>query len=51
MYGSDQAASINEKELTLMMQQIKAVPEILGDGMKTFSEKEQGIAKKLRYFE
>jgi len=51
MYGSDQAASIDEPELRLMMQQIRAVPGILGSGMKTISEKEIGIAKKLRYFE
>lgn len=51
MYGSDQAASINEAELRQMMQQIRAVPGILGTGMKTVSEKEKGIAKKLRYFE
>ena len=51
MYGSDQAASIDESELQLMMQQIRAVPGILGNGMKTVSEKERGIAKKLRYFE
>ena len=51
MYGSDQAASIDEPELQLMMQQIRAVPGILGNGMKTVSEKEKGIATKLRYFE
>ena len=51
MYGSDQAASIDEKELTMMMHQIRAIPEILGKGVKSFSEKELGIAKKLRYFE
>lgn len=51
MYGSDQAASIDEPELHLMMQQIRAVPEILGSGIMTISEKEKGIAKKLRYFE
>jgi N-acetylneuraminate synthase len=51
MYGSDQAASIDEPELQLMMQQIRAVPEILGNGIKSVSEKERGIAKKLRYFE
>jgi len=51
MYGSDQAASIDEPELQLMMQQIRAVPEILGSSMKTVSEKEREIAKKLRYFE
>ena len=51
MYGSDQAASIDESELQLMMQQIRSVPGILGNAMKTVSEKEKGIAKKLRYFE
>jgi hypothetical protein len=35
----------------LMMQKIRMVQEILGTGMKTISEKEKGIAKKLRYFE
>lgn len=51
MYGSDQAASIDEPELQLMMEQIRAVPEILGNGVKSVSDKELGIAKKLRYFE
>ncbi|MFA4848323.1 MAG: N-acetylneuraminate synthase family protein [Methanoregula sp.] len=51
MYGSDQAASIDEPELRLMMQQIRAVPGILGSGVKEVSDKEMGIAKKLRYFE
>jgi N-acetylneuraminate synthase len=51
MYGSDQAASIDEKELNFMMQQIRAVPEILGNEIKSISEKEQIIARKLRYFE
>jgi N-acetylneuraminate synthase len=51
MYGSDQAASIDESDLQLMMQKIRMVQEILGTGMKTISEKEKGIAKKLRYFE
>lgn len=50
MYGSDQAASIDEKELTLMMKQIRSIPEILGNCMKIISEKEQNISKKLRYF-
>jgi len=51
MYGSDQAASIDEPELKLLMEQVRAVPGILGTGMKAVSEKEKGIAKKLRYFE
>ena len=51
MYGSDQAASIDEMELRAMMEQIRAVPGILGTGMKSVSDKEKAIAKKLRYFE
>lgn len=51
MYGSDQAASIDESDLRLMMQQIHSVSGILGTGMKSVSDKEKGIAKKLRYFE
>ena len=51
MYGSDQAASIDETDLRQLIQQARAVPGILGTGMKTVSEKEKGIAKKLRYFE
>lgn len=51
MYGSDQAASLEEPELQLMVQQIRSVDGILGDGKKFVSEKEMGIAKKLRYFE
>lgn len=51
MYGSDQSASIDETDLQQLMQQVRAVPGILGTGMKTISEKEKGIAKKLRYFE
>jgi N-acetylneuraminate synthase len=50
MYGSDQSASIDEEDLTQMVQQIRMVPEILGNGIKTFSDKELAISKKLRYF-
>jgi len=51
MYGSDQEASLGSDELILMMDQIRAVPKIIGDGLKRPSEKEMAIAKKLRYFE
>lgn len=51
MYGSDQAASIDEPQLQAMIEQIRAIPGILGNGMKSVSDKEKAIAKKLRYFE
>jgi N-acetylneuraminate synthase len=51
MYGSDQAASLERGDLEKLMGEIRKVQEILGDGEKRISEKELGVAKKLRYFE
>jgi N-acetylneuraminate synthase len=51
MYGSDQAASVENADLELMIKQIREIPRILGNGSKCVSEKERSIAKKLRYFE
>ena len=51
MYGSDQAASLEPPELQELVNGIRAIPAILGDGSRTVSEKEAAIAKKLRYFE
>jgi len=51
MYGSDQAASLEKADLEQLMGEIRKVQEILGDGEKRVSEKELGVAKKLRYFE
>lgn len=51
MYGSDQAASLEKRGLELLVRDSREVRAILGDGKKTFSEKEKQIAKKLRYFE
>ena len=51
MYGSDQAASLQEEGLRRLMTIIRKLPNISGDGEKYFLEKEMPIAKKLRYWE
>jgi len=51
MYGSDQAASIVKEELREMNQSIRRIPAIMGSTDKKVSEREAGVAKKLRYFE
>lgn len=51
MYGSDQAASINKTELNEMNIAIRRIPSIMGNTDKKISEREAGVAKKLRYFE
>jgi len=51
MYGSDQAASLEPRELQELVKGIRAISSILGDGSRKVSEKEAAIAKKLRYFE
>jgi len=50
MYGSDQSASIEKRGLELLVRDCKSVKNIIGDGTKTFSDKEKSIAEKLRYF-
>jgi len=50
MYGSDQAASLEEPGLQTVVAQIRKAPMVLGDGVKTFSESECAIAEKLRYW-
>jgi N-acetylneuraminate synthase len=51
MYGSDQAASVEKRGLEYLVRDTHEVFAMLGDGVKTFSDKEKQIAKKLRYFE
>ncbi|MBX9977179.1 MAG: N-acetylneuraminate synthase family protein [Alphaproteobacteria bacterium] len=51
MYGSDQAASLEKDGLERLIGMIRKIPVVLGDGVKKFDEREQSIAKKLRYFE
>ncbi len=48
MYGSDQAASLNVKDLMRLVEDIRLIETILGDGVKTLSEKELATRKKLR---
>ena len=50
MYGSDQSASLEKRGLELLVRDCRAIKKILGDGQKFISEKEKGVAKKLRYF-
>jgi N-acetylneuraminate synthase len=51
MYGSDQAASLEPHGFKSMVDQIRKVPEVLGDGIKRILPAEAEVAKKLRYFE
>jgi len=51
MYGSDQAASLEERGLELLVRDARRVAKVLGDGQKRITEKEIPIAKKLRYHE
>ena len=48
MYGSDQAASLNVKDLMRLTEDIRVIETILGDGKKVLSEKELVTRKKLR---
>lgn len=50
MYGSDQAASLEPHGFRSMVEQIRKIPEIMGDGVKQVSEGEATVAKKLRYW-
>ena len=51
MYGSDQAASLAEKGLTLLIDEIRRLPGVLGDGVKKIEKGEFEVAAKLRYWE
>lgn len=48
MYGSDQAASLNVKDLMRLVEDIRTIETILGDGEKILSHKELETRKKLR---
>jgi N-acetylneuraminate synthase len=50
MYGSDQAASLERSGLEYVVRYSKAIPGIVGDGVKTIINKEKEVAKNLRYF-
>lgn len=50
-YGSDQAASLERRGLELLVKECRGVQGTFGDGRKSIKDIEQGIAKKLRYWE
>ncbi len=51
MYGSDQAASLEPHGFKQMVDTIRKVPSVLGDGIKKITDGEREVAKKLRYWE
>ena len=51
MYGSDQAASLSERGLTTLIDEIRRLPIVLGDGAKKIEKGELEVAGKLRYWE
>jgi N-acetylneuraminate synthase len=50
MYGSDQAASLEPHGFKTMVDQIRKLPAIMGDGVKRILPGEAEVAKKLRYW-
>ena len=50
-YGSDQSASLEITGLRNLVDVIRKVPIVLGDGKKVITDQEKIIAKKLRYWE
>jgi len=48
MYGSDQAASIEVHSLGDFVETVRAIPKILGNGVKNISDAELAVRKKLR---
>lgn len=48
LYGSDQAASLPVRDLMRLVEDIRTIETILGDGKKVLSEKELATRKKLR---
>lgn len=51
MYGSDQAASIEQNGLRQLVNIIRKVPAMLGTGVKDWAPGEREVAQKLRYWE
>lgn len=48
MYGSDQAASLNVRDMVRLVEDIRLIEKILGNGEKVLSERELETRKKLR---
>jgi N-acetylneuraminate synthase len=51
MYGSDQAASLEENGLRQLVSVIRKIPAMLGNGEKDWAPGEREVAEKLRYWE
>lgn len=51
MYGSDQRASIEIYDLCKLINDIRIIDEIIGDGKKQVTETEKAVRKKLRYYD
>lgn len=50
MYGSDQAASLEKRGLEMMVDYIRTIERVMGDGVRRISEREAENCKKLRYY-
>tara|TARA_B100000809_G_scaffold248777_1_gene279238 strand:- start:115 stop:1002 length:888 start_codon:yes stop_codon:yes gene_type:complete len=50
MYGSDQSASLERRGLEMMVDYIRTIPVVMGDGVKKVSDAELTNAAKLRYW-
>ena len=50
MYGSDQSASLESRGLEMMVDYIRTIPIVMGDGVKKVSDAELTNAAKLRYW-
>ncbi len=48
MYGSDQASSVEFRELEAPLRVLRELPQVLGDGKKVFYDEERPVAEKLR---
>ena len=51
MYGSDQAASLEEAGLKNLVNSVKKIPNVLGKDDKKIFKEELSVARKLRYWE
>ena len=51
MYGSDQAASLEESGLRQLVSTVRKMPDLIGNGIKDWAPGEREVAAKLRYWE
>ena len=51
MYGSDQAASLEESGLRQLVSTLRKIPTMLGTGEQAWAPGEKAVAEKLRYWE